>query len=1063
MQMLLFKKISIVCIISFFALCCLTSSSTGKSAQGNSALAAHSSPSQMREMKFEVLKKKLKDPPGSFRSAPLWVWNTKVTRNDIDRMLQELKEQGFGGAFVHPRPGLISDYLSHEWFDLYKYSLEIGKKLGLDIWIYDENSYPSGFAGGHVPAQMPESYNQGQGLNPEKKEILPENADEYFLCLKKEDNSFIDIGSNLDQYKNTKGEYWLYKKTFYGRTAWYGGYSYVDLLYPGVTEKFIEVTMSGYEKHLGEKLGSEIKGIFTDEPNVSSPGGMRWTPDLFDLFQKQWGYDLKNVLPLLGETEENWKQVRHNYMETLTQMFIDRWSKPWHDYCEERGMYWTGHYWEHGWPDMSHGGDNMAMYAWHQMPAIDMLFNQFNDSHPQAQFGNIRSVKELSSVANQMGYVRTLSETYGGGGWDVTFEDLKRLGDWEYVLGVNFMNQHLSHMTITGARKYDYPPVFTSISPWWSNYKSQNDYFARLSMLLSQGEQRYDILVLEPTTTAWLYYSYIKGHPKTMEIGVNFQHFVTQLEKSQVEYDLASENIIKDQGKISQNNFVVGKRAYKKVVIPPMTENLNAVTFRLLQQFVDTGGILIAFSTPSLIDGKESPELKQFFTGNASLIQTYTEDMTTQAIAESLQSNKVRFNNISGNDLYHHRRSYDDGELLFLVNSSLTETAQGKISVEGKSLIEVDGMSGDIFTYPYTLQGESMEAEFVLPPAASLILFSATSKESNYPSRYQAVEGIPLKASGQLEIQREQDNVLNIDFCNLIIDGDSIKNGNGDKDLYTVEAAILLYRHFGMNNPWNSAIQYRQTIVERDTFKTGDIKVQYHFTVAGNIDKRNIRLVAEQPDIWKVKINGRPMSTDPQQRWLDSRFGVYEIGRYVETGMNTVELSVSPMSIYAEIAPVYLLGNFSLQSADKGWIIQRPADKLKLGSWKTQGQPYYSWDVSYGRSYKIDDTSARYTLQLKEWNGTLSEVYVNGKKAGIIAYKPYQFDLTPYLKKGNNKVEVRVVGSLKNLLGPHYNRDKGIAGPGHWNGVHKQNAGKDYNLLDYGLMEDFIILQSGSH
>lgn len=101
-------------------------------------------------------------------------------------------------------------------------------------------------------------------------------------------------------------------------------------------------------------------------------------------------------------------------------------------YCDRKGMLWTGHYWEHDWPSMYQGGDNMAMYAWHQMPAIDMLFNQYNDQSPQAQFGNVRAVKELRSAANQTGCVRTLSETYGGGGWDETFRDFKRLGDWEY-------------------------------------------------------------------------------------------------------------------------------------------------------------------------------------------------------------------------------------------------------------------------------------------------------------------------------------------------------------------------------------------------------------------------------------------------------------------------------------------------------------------------------------------------------------------------------------------------------------------------------------------------------
>lgn len=100
--------------------------------------------------------------------------NTDATTDDIDRMLANMKAAGFGGAFVHPRPGMITDYLSDDWFSLYKYRVEKGKQLGLDIWIYDEYSYPSGFAGGHVPAEMPESYNQGQGLAFDKFTKLPE-------------------------------------------------------------------------------------------------------------------------------------------------------------------------------------------------------------------------------------------------------------------------------------------------------------------------------------------------------------------------------------------------------------------------------------------------------------------------------------------------------------------------------------------------------------------------------------------------------------------------------------------------------------------------------------------------------------------------------------------------------------------------------------------------------------------------------------------------------------------------------------------------------------------------
>lgn len=1016
------------------------------------SLPGYAAAPQKREMRFWKLKKEFADPGRAFRPAPLWVWNTRVTRADIDRMLGDFKEQGFGGAFVHPRPGLVTEYLSDEWFDLYRYSVDKGRELGLDIWIYDENSYPSGFAGGHVPEAMPESYNQGQGLNLTKAGMLPDDADRYFLCLKKEGESFADITGSLARYQGVPGEYFLYEKTFYGRSGWHGGYSYVDLLVKGVTEKFLDITMSGYEKTFGKELGPVIKGIFSDEPCIPSSGGVRWTPDLFDVFREKWGYDLKNALPLLTEQTGEWKRVRHNYTQTLTQLFVDRWAKPMSAYCDSKNMYWTGHYWEHDWPSMYQGGDNMAMYAWHQMPAIDMLFNQFNDSSPQAQFGNVRAVKELRSAANQMGYVRTLSETYGGGGWDETFRDFKRLGDWEYALGVNFMNQHLSHMTIVGARKYDYPPVFTRLSPWWSDYKALNDYFARLSLVLSQGEQLNDILILEPTTTIWLYYSHAVNHPRCMEIGNSFQHFVTTLEKAQAEYDLGSENIIKDHGSVKAGRFIVGKRAYEKVVLPPMTENLDARTFELLEAFVETGGELILFAEPTLIDGRKSTRLTEFLRRNAPRIRHYSE-LDNEAVAESFRNDRIRFDGVTGGDLYHQRRSYEDGELLLLVNSSMTDAVTGRVALRGRDLVEADALSGQLYAFPHTADGSCVEAQFNLPPAGSMLLFAPASRTTGHASKPRTADGAVVKAASPLAVTLLRDNALNIDFCDLVIDGQVQRN------LYTFDACNRLFNHcYGTRNPWDSAIQYRQAIVERDTLKKYDIRVLYHFIVADDIDTRGLKVVAEQPGVWKVKINGTSVEADAQESILDSHFGVYRADGLVRRGANTVELSVSPMSIYAEIAPVYLFGDFTLESAGAGWIVRAPAARMETGSWRRQGLPFYAWDVAYAKEYDIDDPADGYALRLKGWEGTVAQVFVNDRKAGIIAWEPHTFDLTPHLSKGRNRVEVRVVGSLKNLFGPHYSGDRGIAGPWHWNNVSKQQPGCDYNLRDYGLTEDFEVV-----
>ncbi|MFR4235686.1 MAG: hypothetical protein ACLT1W_04695 [Alistipes onderdonkii] len=311
-------------------------------------------------------------------------------------------------------------------------------------------------------------------------------------------------------------------------------------------------------------------------------------------------------LPLLSEQTGDWKQVRHNYLETLTQMFVDRWAKPMSAYCDRKGMLWTGHYWEHDWPSMYQAATIWPCTRGTRCPHRHAL--QPVQRPEPAGAVRQRPRREGAAQRRQPDGVRTHAErNLRRRGWDETFRDFKRLGDWEYALGVNFMNQHLSHMTIAGARKYDYPPVFTRLSPWWEDYKVLNDYFARLSLVLSQGEQMNDILVLEPTTTIWLYYSYVMNDPRCMEIGSAFQRFVTTLEKAQAEYDLGSEHIIKDRGSVRGGKFVVGKRAYAKVVIPPMTENLNAGTFSLIRQFVEAGGQLVLFAKPTLVDGRPTP------------------------------------------------------------------------------------------------------------------------------------------------------------------------------------------------------------------------------------------------------------------------------------------------------------------------------------------------------------------------------------------------------------------------------------------------------------------------
>ncbi|MBE0653190.1 MAG: hypothetical protein IH594_05305 [Bacteroidales bacterium] len=1016
---------------------------------------------------FARLRNEFTEPSKEYGTIPFFVWNSRITRQDIDSFMLDFRDAGCGGVFIHARPGLITSYLTDEWFELFSYTLDKGKELGIDVWIYDEYNFPSGFAGGHVPAEMPESYDQGQGLQMEKSGSLPEDAADYYLVLKEENGQYIEV-TDPESERGKSGNYYLFTKAYYFKGdndyyfhgRWYGGFTYVDVLYPGVTEKFIQVTMDGYEKYAGEEFGKFMPGIFTDEPHLNSPGGIRWTPDLFDVFKQQWGYDLKMNLPSLFEEVGDWKKIRHNYAQTILQLFIDRWAKPYYEYCESKGLQLTGHYWEHTWPFIRLGPDNMAMYPWFQIPGIDMLFNQFNEISTSAQFGNIRSVKELSSVANQFGIKRTLSESYGGAGWDLTFTDMKRLGDWEYVLGVNLMNQHMSPITIEGNRKYDHPPYFTYHEPWWQNYSYLNTYFARLSVALSSGKQVNDILVIEPTTTTWMYDSYYKPNKKTSEIGNSFQEFVTKLEKAQVEYDLGSENIFRDQGKIENGKFIVGQRSYSRVVVPPLTENIDKLTYELLKEYVGQGGKLFLYSVPYMMDGSTNTELSDLLNTNSDNI-TIINDSGSEKFASRFENADLKFESIKGGNLYHHRRILQDGQVLFLVNSSLEEATSGELSISGNVAIEMNAFTGEMTNYPFEEKGKNaIRLSYSLPPAGSLLLYISESKIREIREDKKPGNLIPVPSVSPMTVTRKADNVLMMDFCDLLI------GGQLSKDINVLDAADMVYKHHGLKegNPLTHVL-FNNDLTAIDTFgtKTG-FSATYRFRLEGNFDFSGMKAVVERPDVWSVSVNGKELEKIPGEWWLDRNFGVYDIGKQVKPGENELTLQVSPMNLLAEIQPAYITGDFSVVPALKGWKINAPPMSYTNGSWSTQGLPFYPWRISYSRSFNIQDPAGYYEIGMGKWAGTVSEITVNGKPAGIIAFPPYTLDVSKFVQEGNNTIGVTVVGSLKNLLGPHHNNPpEGLAISPYWRGIKDYPPGKEYQILDYGLMDDISLFSQGEN
>lgn len=1204
-----------------------------------------------------------KKPTRDYSTGPLWVWNDMLTEQEIRDTLRDLANQHVKQVWVHPRPGLMTPYLSDDWFRLWGVALDEAEHLDMNVWIYDENSYPSGFAGGWVPELMPEA--RGRGLSVTESKTVPRWGNDTVGVYHLDGAAVENVSEKAKSGESLpEGSYMVASEVRSKNSPWEGNRCYVNLLSPGVTEKFLEVTMESYRRHIGGQFGKRVPGVFTDEPNIKPANALPWSEVLADVFKKRWGYDLLDHLPSLSRPVGDWQRVRHNYYQVLNDEFVERWGKVYYQYCQSNKLEFTGHYWDHEWPDCTGVPDNMAMYAWHQRPAIDTLMNQYSE-HTHAQFGNARMCRELQSVANQLGRKRTLCEIYGAGGWDLRFEDMKRIGDWLEVLGINTLNQHLSYVTIRGARKRDHPQSFSYHEPWWEAYHLSADYFARLSAALSQGAQINRVLVIEPTTSAWMYQG---DDAKLAPLGDSFFKLLMSLEAAQVEYDIGSEDLLARWGSVVPASEVpvrisagpvsinfhrgaelkVGARSYSTVVLPPACDNLNARTVEFLEQLLTSkpaGQVISTMQGTPRVDGSLSSRVANL-TNNPSWRPLRAEELPS-VLANTPYSANPGITRKPGDKgiLFHHRRILDDGELLFLVNTSIEHPSAGQIQSPLAGVEQWNPYTGAVEPYPFNAEDQGLTTEFNLPPSGSLLLFFSKASRKAPPVVVQSVQTIEPEAKP--EIHRASPNVLTIDYVDVTAGGETRTN------LYYYPANQFTWKQNGMErNPWDSAVQFKDELISHKFPADSGFTAYYKFTIEKQVPP-DLTFVLERPDLYSITCNDKPVLATPGEWWLDKAFGRIPIASTAQTGENVLRIKASPFTMFHELEPGYLLGAFAANPAAKGFVVA-PEEPLELGAlgnvvthisdpastmwstvgigfkkepqgdfaadrapflifdlgrsaelsalriwnynefqskdmthrgvslmrvsgsatddtnsfsidlgtlklarahggnalpellllktpsvryikfdilanhngvtypaagdppdngfvglaevqflagdeqvpdvkvirassqlvshrrfpthltdgsglmrlnsgWNAQGLPFYSGGVVYRERFQIDKPRGTYSLQLPSWYGSVASVRVNGQDAGHIDAPPWQTEVTRWIKRGANEVEVTVIGTLKNTLGPHHGGPApGAAWPWTFQKAPEFGPppGSQYSTVAYGLFAPFVVKQT---
>jgi len=986
------------------------------------------------------LMESFQNPPAALRGKPFWSWNGDLNKDELLRQIDVMDEMGMGGAFMHSRTGLETEYLGQEWFDLINACAEKCEAKGLEGWLYDEDRWPSGTAGGIVtqePTYRMRSIVLSQFVSGAAIE-WPDEADFIEAHL-------VDLeGLHLQAYQLVERDGYthcpegkqilVFYREIHPSSSFYNGGAYLDTLNRSATDAFIESTHEKYLQHCGEHFGKSIKGMFTDEPHrgfilcdaVEQPGASRpshsipYTEKLFAAFEANFGESLSGRLPELffQYKGQALSKLKWQYAELLQRLFIENWAQPCADWCETNDLLLTGH--------VLHE-DTLAAQA---VP-VGSLFRYYETmSYPGIDVLSRRCesfwiAKQVVSSTRQMGKPFALSEMYGATGWEMGFDGHKRIGDWQAFQGINFRCHHLSWYSMAGESKRDYPASISHQSAWYPDYKYVETYFARINLLLQQGEPDCDVLVIHPGESLWaqfhLGWSKWLGSdsPQIDRIEEKFATLYHWLVDAQIDFDYGDEEQMDRLGSVEVVDdevfFRLGEMRYRSIVLGGM-DTLRSSTLACLKEFSAAGGsVVFAGPCPDHVDAERSSEPLAYAgeIGSSGWSQASIVSSLRSASEQVLQLNRGA--GVAG--VLSHVRRLDNGDVIVaLVNT--TETAIRNVYINLAVVGNVERLNcrhGEVELIEVNASGEGLQwsvdfdslEEHVFRVRVNAVAPNpaAVSKDAEFEHE--------LSLTGPFEYELSESNALVMDRARYKLD-----NGawHAPEDVLRIDDSMreLLgwpLRTGTMEQPW----------CNQDSPAEGpSLEMEFQFDV--EVLPPELELVMEQPDRWEILLNGQRVTVPSAPVWRID-IALKRLTLPVDAlcqGVNTLSLTTRLRSD-TDIEALYLFGDFSVTCSAAGFTLGKLADRIEIGNLVDQGLPFYSGRVSYLKRLDGVDEGCPFSCELPKFAGACASVQHADFEA-MLAFPPYRTSSRATAVAPLLRIDVSL--TRQNLFGPFHRTPK---------------------------------------
>lgn len=950
------------------------------------------------------------EPTAEYRGAPFWAWNDELKKEELCLQIEEFKKMGFGGFNMHARQGLVTKYLSDEFMGCVKTCVEKAEREGMFAWLYDEDRFPSGFAGGIVTA------------NPDfrKKEILFSfKKDEEVFERKAFSNYYLGVNTDEEVvnestgYKNgltyllaafkldlkdgflngyklvterESADCYVYVRVFPSLPGW-NGVNVSDLMQKDAVDKFLECTYEAYYKVVGNKFGKSIPAIFTDEPQVSLKNNLHkgyegeamfsWTTDFPLTFKKDKGYDIVYRLPELFIDGKKYLKTRKDYFDHQAERLRENYTKRLGNWCKMHNIAFAGHYAQEDLLDQQTRslGEAMRLYTDMDIPGLDVLFNS----------RHFNTVKQVVSVARQMDKPKVLSEMYGVTRWDFDFCGHKFQGDWQAALGVNVRVPHLSFYSMRGLGKRDYPASIHYQSCWFEEYKYLEDYFSRLNVVLTRGKAIADVCVIHPIESYWLVFGPNETSiEKRISLEEVFSSLTETLLSNEIDFDFISEKLLSEfyiQGK----DFTVGESHYKVVIVPPVL-TLRESTVKALYAFAFGGGKVLfmgnepeCFENPGLVSKLYAIATKIPFIESDILLslsdvrEIYVTDDADRPVKDYVHMRRREKNGTEW--LFFARKEYDERKTF--PASDHFKAKKLNFKIKGLYDIEIyDAFNGMSFVPEYLIEHGYTILSRCLYSSDSLLLRLSPSQTSTKRVELKSEkrkEIINLKLPSTAAYKLSESNLLVLDRCEYSLDG---------KKYFEIEEVIRINGKLrekfgfppekdGISQPYHTGgLTKKTSIYLKFNFKSEKV---FHVNLAYEY--------AEE-----IILNGREVCIKENGYFTDRHIKTTDIG-CIKSGDNNLIIK-APFGENISIENYFLTGDIGVMVVGDEAQLVAPRSELFYSDVVAQGLPFYGGAIEYVIPFECKKGTIEAGAEI--YAGVTASALLDGEEIGKLAFTPYK-------------------------------------------------------------------------